>query len=217
LEEILICCSSILFLSGLLIGVFSFSVYYKRRNGRSKNEPQIKEAEIDDPLDEAQQHKEKGQKNRSNILETLLSIIGLWLGLPSIYSASQRLFEDFIALGWFTQDISNKIKLAADVFLLGILMVGLIVLILVVITGWTKGVLWDSLILPGVISVKNKIRRRKKASPISSTPTENNENRNIAVSSTSEGEKELAIDSRTKILLQLLLRSSQKARKNRNN
>ena len=162
MEEVLLCCTSVLLLVGVLLGMFLFSLYIKWLNKTSQDAPQASDDETKLASNEQQiQIKDSNQKTGPNVLETLLTTLGVWLGLPSICSTSQRLLEDLTSFGSFNPNIASAIKLIADGLLLGLLITGLTVFVLIVIAGWGTGVIWKTLIHPNWQSLSNKFRNRK--------------------------------------------------------
>ncbi len=122
MEEILICCGSIIFLGAILIGVFSFSVFSR---GTKHSTPSVEVS----PAEAREAHR--------NRLEFLLAIIGMWIGLPSLCSISQEVVRTFVSFENIVNDDTGKIiKMVSDGCLFGALFTGLIILIVVTITTW---------------------------------------------------------------------------------
>jgi hypothetical protein len=125
MEEILVCCGSLIFLGAILLGFFAFSSLVRK--------PYYPNSPADAFVNDIRERRESSR----NRLDALLAVIGIWLGLPSLCAISQEMVNTIVSLDSIDKSVGITIKLVTDTCLLGGLFSGLIILVLVTVTSWS--------------------------------------------------------------------------------
>lgn len=124
MEEILVCCGSLILLGAILLGFFAFSALIRQ--------PHYSNSPISGFVNDIKDRRESN-KNR---LDALLAVIGIWLGLPSLCAISQEMVNTLVTLDSIDKSTGITIKLVTNTCLLGGLSFGLILLVTVTVASW---------------------------------------------------------------------------------